>query len=82
MSTRPVARRSALIGGAAPAAVTYLPRAALADAYPTFNGKTDFGAKGDGTTNDTKASTVTGPAVRWGNPATGVTGANSVGTYG
>ncbi|MCP2329641.1 hypothetical protein HDA40_008148 [Hamadaea flava] len=52
MSTRPVARRSVLIGAVALAPATYLPRA------------------------------VTGPAVRWGNPVTGLTGTIPVGTYG
>lgn len=55
MSSSPIRRRSLLLGAAAVAAATQLPRAALAAAYPTFNIKTDFGAAGNGVTNDTTA---------------------------
>lgn len=55
MSTSPLRRRSVLLGAAALAAASQLPQPATASAYPTFNIKTNFGAKGDGVTNDTAA---------------------------
>ncbi|SDT19116.1 right-handed parallel beta-helix repeat-containing protein [Jiangella sp. DSM 45060] len=51
---RRLRRRTVLAAGAALAVATQLPKAA-ASAYPTFDLKADFGAAGNGSTNDTTA---------------------------
>ncbi|WP_053207872.1 right-handed parallel beta-helix repeat-containing protein [Jiangella muralis] len=48
-------RRTVLAGAAAAAVATQLPRAAATAAYPTFDIRADFGAAGNGSTNDTTA---------------------------
>jgi hypothetical protein len=51
-----IPRRTVLFGAAALAVASQLPPArATAATYPTYNLKTDFGAAGNGTTNDTAA---------------------------
>ncbi|HEX6681175.1 MAG TPA: right-handed parallel beta-helix repeat-containing protein [Candidatus Limnocylindrales bacterium] len=55
MAHRPIRRRTVLLGAAAAAAATQLPKAAQAEAYPVFNIKTDFGALGNGVANDSAA---------------------------
>lgn len=61
MSTKPIRRRSVLLGAAAVAGATQLPEAAFA--YPTYNIKTSFGAVGNGVVNDSQAFRAAAAAI-------------------
>ncbi|MEV0273509.1 hypothetical protein AB0H43_32470 [Hamadaea sp. NPDC050747] len=82
MSTRPVARRTVLIGAAALAAATYPPRAALGGTKAMIRGYIHLNDIVVEASPDGVPTTVTGPSVRWGNPLNGLTGTIPVGTYG